>query len=453
MEITKSALCINKKDIVYYLILFIIGVPLFFFLGENGYILEKDSYVYLEDNQWIKSYGYVVYPFILNTCKAVFAEQYLTTVFVIQGILAMFSSLAVTEYVRISYRLTRKIGLFVFVLSFGPYAYTLPQYVASHGIMTEGITFPLFNLWMICALQIYRSERVRWCFLLFVISMVMTLTRPQLLLFFAVNVVIILDRYLRPYIVSRLRKPRYIVLNTIITVLGVLFICIFLFGAFVKNAYYPQLTDAVTGRVLCTIEEEDEELYEGDMKQLFCIVYDAVDGQEGREKYFRKDIKRWEDICNATNENTKLLGRVIVEKLDVFSCPPEEVSSNKVKGALCYPILIEHWDRYLVMTVELVLQSLVVAIFLHPEWAYTLGYCGAIVLYILGILLAHVLHKNNEAYYVLPMRLTLIVIVVLCGLTNIIFIGLQRYVVYPFGWFYISMLIMLCGIMKRKVKD
>ena len=80
----------NKKNIGYYLLLFILGVLFFFFLGENGYILEKDSYVYLEDNQWIKSYGYIVYPFIINTCKAVFAEQYLTTVLVIQGIVAMF---------------------------------------------------------------------------------------------------------------------------------------------------------------------------------------------------------------------------------------------------------------------------------------------------------------------------------------------------------------------------
>ena len=451
MEKMKPAICMNKKNIGYYLLLFILGVFFFFFLGENGYILEKDSYVYLEDNQWIKSYGYIVYPFIINTCKAVFAEQYLTTVFVIQGIVAMFSSLAVTEYVRISYRLTRKIGVLVFVLSFGPYVYTLPQYVASHGIMTEGITFPLFNLWMICALQIYRSERVRWCLLLFVISTVMTLTRPQLLLFFVVNVVIILDRYLRPYFVTKLKKSRFYVLNIIFSGLCVLFICIVLFGSFVKNAYYPQLTDAVAGRVLCTIEEEDEELYSGEMKQLFCIVYDAVDKQESREQYFRNDIKRWEDICNATNENTKLLGRLIVENLDVFDCPPEEVSSNKIKGAISYPLLIEHWDRYFLMTLELILQSLVVAIFIHPDWAYTLGYCGAIILYILGILLAQIFHKKNESDYVLPMRLNLIVITILCGLTNIIFMGLQRYVVYPFGWFYISMIVMLCRL--NIVKD
>ena len=230
-----------------------------------------------------------------------------------------------------------------------------------------------------------------------------------------------------------------------------MFICIVLFGSFVKNAYYPQLTDAVAGRVLCTIEEEDEELYSGEMKQLFRIVYDAVDKQESRERYFRNDIKRWEDICNATNENTKLLGRLIVENLDVFDCPPEEVSSNKIKGAISYPLLIEHWDRYLLMTSELILQSLVVAIFIHPDWAYTLGYCGAIILYILGILLAQIFHKKNESDHVLPMRLNLIVITILCGLTNIIFMGLQRYVVYPFGWFYISMIVMLCRL--NIVKD
>lgn len=437
----------NKKNICYYFLLFIVGVWFFFLLGENGYILEKDSYVYLENNSWIRSYGYIIYPLIIQCCKLMFAEYYLEAIYLFQGLFALLSSVAVSEFVRKNYGLSRKLGLLVFVLSFGPYTYSLPQFVSIHGIMTEGISFPLFNFWMICALQLLRNSRRRWYVLLFTITVMMTFTRPQLLLFFIVDIVIILDKYFQLCVLSRLSDSRLKLITKTIVALLITLVGCFVFALFVKKAYFPQLTDAVSGRVLCTTNEEDEELYSGEMKQLFIILYDEVDKKQGREKYFRHDVKRWEDICNAANENTKLLGPLIVENLDVFSCPPEEISSNKVKSELIYPLLIKHWDRYLLMTVELFVQSLVVSIFIHPDWAYIPGYCVALVLFVLSIFL---MQRMKEKEYSLPMRTVVIVILLLCGLTNVIFIGLQRYVVYPFGWFYISLVVMFNRIYETR---
>ena len=120
-----------------------------------------------------------------------------------------------------------------------------------------------------------------------------------------------------------------------------------------------------------------------------------------------------------------------------------EFANNEIKGELVYPLLISHWDSYMVMTWELFVQSLVVAIFVHPDGAYLFGCSVAVVLYVVSILLFFVLKKRNMWEYILPMRIVMIVITFLCGLTNVVFMGIQRYVVYPFGWFYIAVVVML----------
>lgn len=441
----------NRINLIYGMMMILIGICFFFCLGENGYVLEKDSNVHIEGSQWNMSYGYILYPMLAKVCKNLFSKYYLEAIFIFQSILAMTTSVLVAEYVRYTYRFSRKIGILVFVLSFGPYAYSLPQYVASHGILTEGLTFPLFNVWMVCALQIYRSNKKNWIFLLICLSAVMTVTRPQLLLLFVIDFLLLLDKYFIQRAVVKIRNA----ITKFLFFIGILSFALFvgacIFVSNVKNAWYPQLTDAVAGRVLCVIDEEDEDLYSGEIKQLIKIIYREVDENKNREEYFRTDIKRWEDVCNATNNNTKMLGRLIVDNLDVFSCPSEEISSKKIKGEIAYPLMISHWFEYLEMTMELILQSLVVSVFIHPDWAYTLGYCGAVALYILAISLLFVHKKYHcDVDYRFPMRTVLLVIVSLCGFTNIIFMGIQRYVVYPFGWFYIALVILYSGLVKNK---
>ena len=44
------------------------------------------------------------------------------------------------------------------------------------------------------------------------------------------------------------------------------------------------------------------------------------------------------------------------------------------------------------------------------------------------------------------------VIISICIITNILFIGLQRYVVYQFGFYYLSLIIIYAGAKKMKVE-
>lgn len=251
------------------------------------------------------------------------------------------------------------------------------------------------------------------------------------------------------YKIKDSKKSKFIGTSVLVCI-----VCLFLgiqtFLAFIRYNVYPQMTDAVAGRVFCAAEKSDVELFEGKNKDLFLGIYDEIERLESRQNYFSSGIRRWEDIVNATNENTKLLGWIIRP----YYAEIETRQLNDVKGQLAYTMMLEHWDDYLTMTGHLMLQSFVVAVFVHPQSAYALGYVIAILLYVLGIYYIAWSKKKYkiENRYIIPMIITLLTITAMCVVTNVLFMGLQRYVVYPFGFFYISLTLIHVGVMRRKEK-
>ncbi len=438
----------NFEYIIYMGLLLIIGIAFFFFVGERGYVLEKDSGVFLDNNI---VYQYIVYPKFLNVCRYIFGNaNYLQWVCHIQGLISLFVSLLVTEYFRKNYRLSYVWSGLIFICTFGPYAYSLPQYVSSHSILTEGLAFPLFYLWMLCTLQIYLKKKNIWFVPLFFITLIMVYTRTQLMLFFITCFAMIIERIIS-FTYRKINEDKrkcFIKLCVLLGVIG----CVFgikIFLIFVEHNIYSQMTDAVAGRVFCTVEQSDVDLFEGRNRDLFLGIYDEIERMQTRQCYFGTGIRQWEEIANATNENTKMLAKIIRPYYPEI----EMLELNDIKGEMTYVILREHWRDYLVMTGSLLLQSLVVSIFVHPESAYVLGYIIAIALYIFAIVSVIWSKKKYRVdnCYITPILITFLVIFSISFTTNILFVGLQRYVVYPFGFFYISMIILYSG-MKRRIE-
>ena len=438
----------NFEYKIYMVLLLIVGAIFFFFVGERGCVLEKDSWVFLDGDI---VYQYIVYPKFLELCRGFFGEKYyLDWVSHIQGFISLCVSIVTTEYFRKNYKLSYVCSGLVFVCTFGPYAYSLPQYVSSHSIMTEGLAFPLFYLWMLCALQIYLKRKNTWFLPLFFVTLVLAYTRTQLMLFFIICFLMILERTVFWLYgkISEDRRKKFVKLCIFSGVIGIV-LGIKLFLIFIEHNVYSQMTDAVAGRVFCAVEQEDVELFEGRNRDLFLGIYDEIEYMETRQCYFRAGIRQWEDIVNATNENTKMLARIIRPYYPEI----EMLELNDVKGKMSYAMLLEHWDDYLVMTGSLWLQSLVVSIFIHPEVAYVWGYVIAILLYVFGIgsIVWSKKKYQIDNRYIIPLLITLLVILSITLITNVLFMGLQRYVVYPFGYFYISVVVLYYEII-RKIK-
>ena len=422
----------TTKTIVYWMVLMFIGIEFFFFLGKQGPILEKDSGVFLEDWSILSSYGYIIYPKMLYIFKNLFGETlFLKIVFIIQALLALFTSIAVAEFFRKKCSLPFVSSVLIYVFSFGPYTYTLPQYVSSHCIITEGISFPLYNIWMILALEFLLEKKWKYYFATLFVTVVMVLTRSQLMLFVITDILLLSVRLCKPLCDMLKRKSKIVLISlmtfvtTLVMIVGLLFL--------VKCNLYPQLTDAVSGRVLCISEEQDSVLFQGMDIKLYEEVFEITNDLQSNKKYFRTDIKMWEDIVNGTNNNTKMLPDVIRRYY-----PNEEVGD--IKGRIAFPLLREHIGEYLMMTGILFVQSIVVSVFYHPDWAYTFGFIIGTLLFVGAVILwgtaKRIIKKCSIS--LISLGLTLGVILTICVITNLIFIGLQRYVVYPFGWFYIS---------------
>ena len=70
---------------IYYLAMLILGIYFFFFLGENGYCLLRDSNAFINGDSSILN-NYFVYSMLLRFFRILFGESfYLYMVTIFQG--------------------------------------------------------------------------------------------------------------------------------------------------------------------------------------------------------------------------------------------------------------------------------------------------------------------------------------------------------------------------------
>ena len=204
----------------------------------------------------------------------------------------------------------------------------------------------------------------------------------------------------------------------------------------------PQFVEAMSGRVFCTIEESDIEYVDEQFQGVCQYLYEKIDEKETREVYFRDGLRRWEDILYSANENTKGVTNWINE---YYSLGGEEESRPGQEINYLTAVLFErHLESYIEMTITLCIQSFVVSIFIHPDAIYTLCHIITLFIYLMTFLLVIIsvqLKGKEEAR--IPLYLTGFMLIANVVITNLFFFGQQRYVVYTFGFFYIS-LFLLC---------
>lgn len=433
----------KNKDCIFIACLIIMGLVFFFGIGQKGYIIERDSDIFIRADRFVMGYGYVIYPLFIQLIRTMIGpEYYLDAVFIIQGLISLVASLLLTLQLKKRYRLNYSVSVLLFLCSLGPYTYTLPEYVSSHCIMTESLAFPLFYIWIILAIFIYTDKKNSLFVLLILQTIILILSRPQLLFLLIVVILLAIERIVDCLVRNNPNKFRVISIVIVITV----FLAIFSFPEIVRYSILPQLTDAVTGRVFCIANHEDAELFEGADKDLVKKLLTEIDTMGTSEEYFRDDIHRWEDIAHAINENTKYIGDAVVQYMI-----DDPRSSYEIKSELAYRLLVKHWDKYIYLTLPLLIQSLVVSVFYHPESAYVLGYIISVLIYVFGCSLAFVSVKKKacKIEYIIPFIISMLVLLTNAVVTNVVFMGLQRYVVYSFGCYYFSMIIMLVGVIRR----
>jgi len=230
--------------------------------------------------------------------------------------------------------------------------------------------------------------------------------------------------------------------------IGILSLPIF-FSIILHSNGLEQFKHAIVGRALCIIDENDYSYVDNEYQDFAQFLYEKIDDMGYRDEYFSEGLLCWEDVINSTNENTKNAWKWVTEYSDqknVLATPlgnaPEEIASV---------LLHYHIDKYWKLTIYLCIHSHVVSIFINPSKIYVLCHVIALLIYLCSLAIV-VKHKNHNRD-VCKRRVFYIVLLFLFSnafITNIFFYGLQRYVVYTFGYFYLSIFLLLRDLLSKK---
>lgn len=446
----------NKvTGIIYWILCAISAIIILVIMGEDGPVLSSDSGTFIDPPESIIS-SYPIYTFFLAICKNLFGEErYLYLVYILQSLFAFVSSLALSMYISRYFELNKILAFVIYLFSFLPYGYSLPGSVVNHHILTEAIAFPLFSIYMIFVFKVFLEEKRKYMLGVGIITILLVLTRSQLILLIPIYIVfglILIFCEISKRVSPDKRNYLMIGLLCLLVTLGagsILFI-----GKIVAIAGNSQFADAIMGRVMCAIDAEDRELFSGEEQEIFDILFTAVEGKKSRSPYFCDGIWKWEDILVATNTNTKMYRGIIA---DFYSRNGETDVSEKTSNSIeiiASKLFYYHFDEYIEMSLHLFAQSFVAAIFIHPNSIFELCYFIAFSFYGITVFMlwyANYKIKINRKYSI-PLLLTLTIIIIMVIITNLVFFGLQRYVVYAFGCYYISCLIFVVGIYREYIR-
>lgn len=417
----------QKKDIFSYGIMLLIGFA-FYFLPGKWISIEDDTIAYLDP----KGREGVLpgYPAFLAFFKDIFGEQYfLDVVVVVQSILAVICTLLFILVLKEKFKLKRIERIFLYVLCMLPFSIYLPEAGITHQIMTEGITYAIFYIFFITVIKAIWSLEYRWYFGSLCIAVLLGLIRSQMLFLQIICMLILV------YIsVKRYGKKR--VLGIGICIVGLLVGGMIAIWPQIRNMT-SQFDSVLVARGFYEADEKDENLYNDDMmKEIFRKTYQLADKDKHRYVYAEPGLYMWQDLVYDRMKN--YVSQAIAE-YDSEHPGERIVEEKEIYLELGIKELFAHFGRYLYHTVRLMIPSFIASVFFQIKPIYLLCHFIALFLYVMAVWSGIYIYKKGGNYDITKLMITVIsIMVIMVVMVNILFIGLQRYVVYGMGIFYCS---------------
>lgn len=196
----------------------------------------------------------------------------------------------------------------------------------------------------------------------------------------------------------------------------------------------PQFTSVLMIHAFYEVDYEDRELFDTpEMQEIFERVYGAVDEERYRYVYARQDLYMWQDlVCDR-------IPSVVYWEIKGYSAqhPELDINIRKTIQELGSIVLFKHFGRYLYHTVRLMMSGFIAAVFWQIEPIYLLCHFIALFLYLYALIGSIICLKRKKNCQAAEFMLTVVgFIFILIVIVNLMFFGMQRYVVYAMGIFY-----------------
>lgn len=426
--------------------------------------------VYNDSDQYMNMHIHrePLYPLFLAALRALFGENWLTAMGIIQNALAAVSIWLFAEYAGKRFHMKLWEESVIILLALAPHMMT--KYFSSlhlfmtNSVMSEALCLPLFTLFIMECLKMCLEKGKRKTGFAAVrailLALALSLIRSQMMLAILMWMVIMGVKALAALegAGSEWRKRAF-------RILGVILVTVIVFalrmlavksynlvynGHFINNTYGT--VNTLTNILYAADREDGESIKDEEAREFFYRMYDLTEerganyqyaGNTLREK--TEHIEEWhdtvkyemiEDVFYQTYDKT-VTSDYIIQNLMA-----DETAGKIIAGIL--PECFWRWaGNYLLIMRYGLIRSIAVV---HPviNWM-------AAFLYISALALMYLVWKREKRNPALPvMAVALLAIFANAGAVSITIMCLSRYMIYGFTPFYTGYVLLLRELRKRR---
>lgn len=504
----------RQHDRLFYMSLVLLALAVFLLVGSREPVLFDDSGTYMKVRN---AEGVMpIYPLFLLLNQWMFGlESYLKAVVIEQAVLAAVCVILFVKVIRDEFGLKYWESYLIFFLALMPFTTELPQSMATQQILTEGIAYALFYLFMIVLLKAVWTKWYTWIAGAFGMAVILSMVRSQLQILFGVcGIIFLYIMCMRKNRNGRLRFTVRMLLGTAGCII-ISFTGIFIthkasagyqgilrnsdsFYMFVTKIQSPEdyewyITNGVTvadtkeknrkrneeaelvdksfstsqyvslifSRGMYEADQEDVELFEDEVvRGLYTALYQATEAKEQRYAYARTGLWMWQDIVGGIGKVGKTC--LLVPSEYYAENYPEIIASDHFSDTrnahlqrIGITLIRAHFGRFLYHTLMLLPQAFICTVFFQIRPIYLLCHLVTLFLYLSALALVIWGYADRKADHRRAefMALVLGSNVVMVIVISLVFFGQQRYLVYNFGIFYAAYYLFLRELWDIRIRD
>lgn len=442
----------RKKERFHVILMTVLAFLFFFGIGHNGSILEPDSYNYIECNFGREP----LYPIFLLIFRTIFGEgNYLQAVWIAQSVLAVCAVVYCSLWMKRRFRLKNGVGYVVFFLLLLPYWFVtiwhVPLGLWTNRILTEGLTFSLYNLFVIFTIQTIYDRKLYDFGKVCLLSVVLAALRSQMLVCFVICLGVMAWLLIAERKASGFKRICAVCAAVVLAAGGMY--------CGVKAVYKYQITDsseeaetlglALLSNLLYSSDKEDADCYEDpELRMIFEHLYELAEERELNYKYATGTIFTGSHMYDAHD----LIKYDVINKVYYSYVLKEGIYQNRVgnwnleeliKG-LERPLLRKNWHKLIKNTMREWPKGYMRSIFTASAGLFPFNAVLCAFLYLSGLYLSiRCIVKKRDWRLAVPMLIVMAFIVMsVTGVALTIYVSM-RYLSYNLGMFYIAYMILL----------
>jgi len=485
----------GKRHTIMLVLIILVGLFYFEFVGQIGAIEFDDSAAYLAPNIW---QGIMpVYHIFIKINQWLWGELYLQGTAIIQGFIAVFCTCLFTYYITKLFCIHYLEMPIIWVLTIIPFSVEMPLYVNTHVIYTEAIAYSLYYIFIIISFNFLISQKHivtnYICTLLF--SIFMALLRPQLLLLLILSGLIaaIKVKWAKQHLFTVLFYKLTLLIGTIVIGVVVTYSvrdCYLRFadnlfsrteeisaeeeynktnnengmaiGSFdvtndnddeakrSSDEYLNQKSDDQIARMIFMrgmylADEEDVRLFsKKPVISYYKLVWNELDKNYLLYKYNPGGLYGWEHIADTRIYDTSLSA---VHEGSMDSSEEGYIWENinsvlielGIREILCHPF------RFAYYSFILSVPGFISTVFFNIKKYYILCHFYTMLIYLFGVITGIILlgKKNSSNRRDAGLFITYCIMCncIFVAIVNLVFFSMQRYFLYVFGAFYCALYI------------